>query len=236
MHICIYTHTYIHTHTYIYIYKLHVCIYIYYIYIYIHIFVCVWLPVWNCIYILNINIRITAETTNQKNISSDGSSLRSSSEDNCKWPVVWPPTVSTIAPWHRITDHNQSLCGATPHLNVPWIALTTSGVHMCSWLPWVANSIATANSSARSSPGFSHESTDLSILTDHHLQSWSTEKIGCNLKAHWKDGSWWKYIQKKCELKSSGLASVCNKMPAGCAGYSLARQIGVHGGQKVFRW
>lgn len=152
------------------------------------------------------------------------------------WPVVWPPTVSTIAPWHRITDHNQSLCETSSHLNVPWIALTTSGVHMCSWLPWVANSIATANSSARSSPGFSHESTDLSILTDHHLQSWSIEKIGCNLKAHWKDGSWWKDIQKKCELKSSGLASVCNKMPAGCAGYSLARQIGVHGGQKVFRW
>jgi hypothetical protein len=53
---------------------------------------------------MNINIRITAETTNLKNISSDGSSLRSSSKDNCKWPVVWPPTVSTIAPWHRITE------------------------------------------------------------------------------------------------------------------------------------
>ena len=107
-------------------------IYIYnYIYTYLCVIACVKIYIY--IYILNINIRITDETTNQKNISSDGSSLRSSSKDNCKWPVVWPPTVSTIAPCHRITDHNQSLCETSSHLNVPWIALTTSGVHMCSW-------------------------------------------------------------------------------------------------------
>ena len=190
IHICTYICIYIGTHTHIYIYKLCVCIYVYTSYVCI-LYFCMYINV-HIYYIYRYVcaifwVSITAETTRKASVPHNSSSTATGTTASWQQLACRLTTNrfhhSSLTQYPQISTvyHNESLwkiitspCPLDSQLLVFMTAMGSKFHRNCKEL-------------SRFKP-CSHESTDLSILTDHHLQSWSTEKIGINFKAHWKDG------------------------------------------------